>query len=80
MLKNQKRERLSIDIFPEQHRRIKAYAALKGTTIRDCVMESINEYLAKEEENNDLFLMTTTPTSVLQKVWDNEEDAVYDNL
>ena len=33
--------RLSIELTPEQHQRIKAVAALNGSTIRDYVLERI---------------------------------------
>lgn len=33
--------RLSIDITPEEHQKLKAIAALKGESIRDCVVKCI---------------------------------------
>ena len=32
------RDRLSIDVLPEEHRQIKVYAALHGMTIREYVL------------------------------------------
>ena len=32
--------RISIDVTPEQHRRLKALAALRGMTIKELVLES----------------------------------------
>ena len=47
------RERLSIDV-PEEHKRIKAYAALHGETIREYVVESVRERLRQEAEERGL--------------------------
>ncbi len=44
------RDRLSIDIAPQEHRKIKAYAALHGQSIREYVIESIREHLRQEDE------------------------------
>jgi len=48
------RERLSIDVRPEEHRKIKAYAALHGETIRDYVIKSVRERLKQEAEEKEL--------------------------
>ena len=41
--KNSAMERLSIDVLPEEHRQIKAYAALYGKTIREYVLECVQK-------------------------------------
>ena len=41
-----KRERLTIDIPCEEHRKIKAYAALRGQSLREFVLGSIKNQMA----------------------------------
>jgi uncharacterized protein (DUF1778 family) len=75
-----KRERLSIDVLPEEHKRIKAYAAMCGKTIKTFVLESIYQKIQKMEEEKDLQFMQAHPTQVLKDVWDNDEDSIYDDM
>jgi uncharacterized protein (DUF1778 family) len=75
-----KRKRLSIDVLPEDQRMIKAYAALNGQSIREYVLETIQARLRKEREKNDILTMTTQINSLLREVWDNDKDAVYDEV
>lgn len=76
------RERLSIDVLPEEHKRIKAYAALHGETIREYVVESVRERLRQEAEERGLSALTMNLNQdpVLKGLWDNEKDAAYDKI
>ena len=76
------RERLSIDVLPEEHKRIKAYAALHGETIREYVVESVRERLRQEAEERELSALTMNLNQdpVLKELWDNEKDAAYDKI
>lgn len=76
------RERLSIDVLPEEHRRIKAYAALHGETIREYVVASVRERLRQEAEERGLSALTMNLNQdpVLKELWDNEKDAAYDKI
>jgi uncharacterized protein (DUF1778 family) len=76
----QARDRLSIDVFPAEHRQIKAYAALHGETIREYVLESVKERLRRESEQKDLLSLTANLGNdpVLKKLWHNKKDAAYD--
>ena len=76
------RERLSIDVLPEEHRQIKVYAALHGKTIREYVVESVQERLRQEAEERELsaLAMHLDQDPVLNELWDNEKDAAYDKL
>lgn len=76
------RERLSIDVFPEEHRQIKSFAALHGETIREYVLECVRERLRKESEKKDLsgLAMRLDQDPLFKQVWDNERDAAYDKL
>ena len=79
---NIERDRLSIDIFPEVHRKIKAYAAIHGQTIREYVLESIQERLRREKEDTELMSLTKhlDRDPILKELWDNRKDAAYDRL
>jgi len=68
------RNRLSIDIDPEEHQKIKVFAVLQGKTIREYVLESIRERLDRESEEKQLLTMTTQINSVLKEVWNNKKD------
>jgi uncharacterized protein (DUF1778 family) len=76
------RERLSIDVLPEEHRQIKIYAALHSKTIREYVVESVRERLRREVEAGELSSLTMylRQDPVLKELWNNEKDAVYDKL
>lgn len=76
------RDRLSIDVLPEEHKKIKAYAALHGQTIREYVLESVRERLQAEVEKGELssLAMHLDKDPVLRELWDNEKDAEYDKL
>ena len=76
------RERLSIDVLPEEHRQIKVYAALHGKTIRDYILESVRERLRRETEEKELSTLNIhlDQDPVLKKLWDNKKDATYDEL
>ena len=75
-------ERLSIDVLPEEHKRIKAYAALHGETIRKYVVESVRARLRQEVEERELSTLTTNlkHDPVLKELWDNKKDASYDKI
>ena len=76
------RERLSIDVLPEEHKRIKAYAALHGETIREYVVKSVQERLRQEAEERELSTLTMNLNQdpVLKELWDNKKDAAYDKI
>ena len=76
------KERLTIDVLPDEHKKIKLYATIHGKTIRDFVLETIRDRLKEENENKELLALTTnlSQDSVLKELWDNEIDAGYDKL
>jgi len=80
MANTAKRERLTIDLTPEEHRRIKSYAAYQGKTLKEFVVESIRTKIALDAEQEDLSMVTTKPTALMMEIWDNERDAAYDKL
>ncbi|MGR8981714.1 MAG: antitoxin [Gammaproteobacteria bacterium] len=46
--------RLSIEITPEQHQRLKAVAALRGQSIKDYVLERVLLEMSDSDEDNAL--------------------------
>ncbi len=76
------RDRLSIDVSPQEHRQIKVYAAMHGKTIRQYIIDSVKTRLAQEAEDKFLENLTKnfSNNEVLKEVWDNEKDFAYDRL
>ena len=74
------RNRLSIDIDPEEHQKIKVFAVLQGKTIREYVLESIRERLNRESEEKQLLAMTTQVNPALKEVWNNKKDNIYNKI
>ena len=76
------RERLSIDVLPEERKQIKVYAALCGKTIREYVIESVRERLRRESEDRELSALALhlDQDPVLKNLWDNEKDSAYDKI
>lgn len=79
---NAERDRLSIDVLPEEHKQIKVYAVLHGQTIREYVLESVRERLRREKEKRELSALTMhlDQDSLLRELWDNKKDTTYDKL
>jgi macrodomain Ter protein organizer (MatP/YcbG family) len=78
--KNYTRNRLSIDIDPEEHQKIKVFAVLQGKTIREYVLESIRERLDRESEERKLLAMTAQINPVLKEIWNNKKDDIYNEI
>ena len=78
--KSYARNRLSIDIDPEEHQKIKVFAVLQGKTIREYVLESIRERLDREFEEKQLLAMINQITPVLKEVWNNKKDDIYNEI
>lgn len=80
MANTAKRDRLTIDLTPEEHRKIKSYAAYQGKTLKEFVVESIRTRMALDAEQKDMNLVMTQPTALMMDIWDNDRDAAYDKL
>jgi uncharacterized protein (DUF1778 family) len=78
--KNTTRRRLSIDLDPEEHQKIKVFATLYSTSIKEYVLTSIRERLNRDSEERQLLSMTSQITPALQEVWDNNKDDAYNEL
>lgn len=77
---NMARNRLSIDIDPKEHQKIKLFATLNGTSIKEYVLTSIRERLERESEEKQLHLMISQISPALKEIWDNDKDEAYNEL
>jgi hypothetical protein len=64
--------RLTLDLDADLHRRLKMMAASKGVTMREFCLAAIRQRIESGK--------AIGPDPLLEELWDNEEDAVYDDL
>lgn len=78
------RTRLTIDLPVEVKRRLRLVAAQRDISVRQYVLETIEEQLTKDwvelAEQEGLLALTAQADPVLAELWDNEKDAAYDQL
>ncbi len=70
------RARLTIDLEPPLHAQLKIMSAKKGTSMRDYCVKALQRQLAEEPAE----YLTTEADPVLAELWDNDDDAAYDDL
>jgi len=79
-----KRTRLTIDLPADLKRRLRLVAAQRDVSIRQYMLETIEERLARDWEElieqEGLLTLTAQADPVLAELWDNEKDAAYDQL
>ena len=77
-----KRPRISIDVQPELRRRLRLAAAKHDRTVRQYILEAIEERLREDlgDENEAMLTMTAKTDPILAELWDNKKDAEYDRL
>jgi uncharacterized protein (DUF1778 family) len=77
-----KRPRISVDVEPEVRRRLRLAAAKRDLTVRQYVLEAIDERLREDlgEEPDGVLALTAKADPVLADLWDNRQDARYDRL
>lgn len=68
--------RLTIDIDPVLHRKLKTLAAQRGITMRELCVRAIQHEVNEERKD----YLTAEEAPLLAELWDNDEDAVYDDL
>jgi len=75
-----KRPRISIDVRPEVRRRLRLAAAKRDLTVRQYVLEAVEERLREDlgDEGEGLLTLTEKADPVLAELWDNPKDAAYD--
>ena len=67
--------RLTIDLDSDLHKRLKVLAAREGTTMRELCIQAIKIHIFRKANPD---VLSEDP--LLTDLWDNEDDAVYDNL
>jgi uncharacterized protein (DUF1778 family) len=77
-----KRPRISIDLAPEMRRRLRLAAARRDLTVRQYVLEALEERLDEDltAADKSLLALTARADPVLARLWDNPKDAEYDRL
>jgi len=77
-----KRPRISVDVIPEIRRRLRLAAAKRDLTIRQYVLEAIEERLREDlgDEGEGVLALTAKADPVLAELWDNPRDSEYDRL
>ena len=77
-----KRPRISIDVMPEVRRRLRLAAAKRDLTVRQYVLEVIEERLREDlgETSEAVLGLTAKSDPVLAELWDNLADSKYDRL
>ena len=82
MTSQAKRPRISIDVTAEVRRRLRLAAAKHDLTIRQYVLEAIEERLREDlgDENAAMLALTAKSDPVLAELWDNPKDAKYDRI
>jgi len=77
-----KRHRISVDVLPEVRRRLRLAAAKRDLTMRQYVLETIQDRLREDlgEGADAMLALTAKADPVLAELWDNRRDAGYDRL
>ena len=77
-----KRPRISIEVLPEVRRRLSLAAAKRDLTVRQYVLEAIEEQVREDlgDDGEGVFALTAQADQVLAELWDNRRDAEYDRL
>ena len=77
-----KRPRISVDVQPDVRRRLRLAAAKRHLTVRQYVLEAIDERLREDlgEEADEVLALTAKADPVLAELWDNRRDSEYDRL
>lgn len=76
------RLRISVDVAPEVRRRLRLAAAKRDVTVRQYVLEVIEEQLRQDlgDTVESELVLTAKTDPVLAQLWDNPKDAAYDDL
>ncbi len=77
-----KRPRISVDVTPEVRRRLWLAAAKRDITVRQYVLEAIEEQIREDlgEDSEGVLTLTAKADPVLAELWDNRKDSEYDRL
>ena len=71
------KSRLTLDLDPQLHRKLKMLAAQKGKSMRDLCIGAIEREV---EEGRQPRYLTAAEAPLLAELWDNAADAIYDDV
>lgn len=81
MSSSAQRPRISLDVPHEVRRRLRLAAAKRDVTVRQYVLDAIEEHLRQDlGDDESEFALTAKSDPVLAELWDNPKDAAYDDL
>ena len=74
-----KRPRISVDVLPHVRRRLRLAAARRDATVRQYVLDAIEERLREDlgDDDEETLALTRKTDPVLADLWDNVKDAAY---
>ena len=76
--------RLTVNVPLELKQRVQSVCARRQLSIREYLMEALEERLANDftatSESRSLLALTARADPVLAELWTNEKDAAYDRL
>jgi uncharacterized protein (DUF1778 family) len=75
-----KRPRISIDVVSETRRRLRLAAAKRDLTIREYILQALEERLREDLGKDGLLALNEQADPVLARLWDNARDAEYDRF
>lgn len=81
--KGRRRVRLSIEVEPELHRRVKIAATERDMTVRGYVvrlLEGVAAEEARRKGNGETADLARLGAAAFARDWESEEDSVYDEL
>ncbi|OFX28552.1 MAG: hypothetical protein A2Z07_07755 [Armatimonadetes bacterium RBG_16_67_12] len=75
-----RRPRISLDVSVDVRRRLRLAAAARDLTLRQYMLEAIEERLRQDlgDEVEAVWPLTAKSDPVLAELWDNAKDAAYD--
>ncbi len=76
------RLRISIDVLPQVRHRLRLAAAKRDLTLRQYVIEAIEDRLHEDlgDDAEGVITLTAKTDPVLAELWDNRKDSAYDHL
>ena len=73
-------KQFTLNLSIEEQNRIRNYANSKGKSIEEFVIESINNQILLESEQEYANSLSQKTSLLLKDLWDNNKDAAYDKL
>lgn len=80
MQSNLTNAQFNLNISIDEQNKIKNYANLKGKSVEEFIIESVNNQILLESDQEYTSMLSKRTPLILEDLWDNEKDAAYDNL